>query len=42
MEVAAALHWRVTVFESGNSAGLDTVVDCTFGDEVSTIALVRE
>jgi hypothetical protein len=32
----------VTVFESGNSAGLDTVVDCAVGDEVSTIALVRE
>ena len=32
----------ITVFESGNSTGLDTVVDCAFGTEVSTIGLVRD
>ena len=31
----------VTVFQSGKSAGLDTVVDCSFGNEVSTIGIVR-
>jgi hypothetical protein len=30
----------VVWFDSGNSAGLDTVVDCAFEDEVSRIGLV--
>jgi hypothetical protein len=32
----------VTLFDAGNSLGLDAVVDCAVGDEVSTIGLVRE
>lgn len=32
----------VTLFDTGNSFGLDAVVDCAVGDEVSTIGLVRD
>jgi hypothetical protein len=31
----------VTLFDTGNSFGLNAVVDCAVGDEVSTIGLVR-
>jgi len=32
----------VTLADTGNSFGLDAVVDCAVGDEVSTIGLVRD
>ena len=32
----------VTLFDTGNSFGLNPVIECTVGDEVGTIGLVRD